>query len=126
MVSNQRTHIAEKKKRQPNQEWRRLKNFTYENGLYGNSIVCACGKRFWKGSENIVNHRKKHAKNDAPLLEKYGIKKTTVILQRLEKSKDTEVLNSLKSSVQKLSEHPYSCTICHMTFKEPTKLGKDL
>ena len=88
--------------------------------------MCACGKKFWKGSENLVNHREMHAKNDAPLLEKYEIKKTTVMLQRLEKSRDTEILNSLKTSVQKLATYPYACNVCHMTFKEPTDLGKDL
>ena len=113
-----------KKKRRPRQDWRSLKNFTYQNGLYGNNIICACGKRFWKGSENLVNHREKHAKYDAPLLEKHGIRKSIVKLERLEKSQDREILQSIKVSVQKLAESPYACTICHMKFEEPTDLGK--
>ena len=60
------------------------------------------------------------------MLEKYGIKKTTVTLQRLEKYRDPEIQNYMKTSLQKLSEHPYACTVCHMKFKEPTDLGKDL
>ena len=50
-------------------------------------------------------------------------KKTTVKLQRLEKFRDPKVQNSMKTSLQKLSEHPYACSICHMTFKEPIDLG---
>ena len=37
-------------------------------------VVC---KKLWKGSASLANH----ARNDAPLLETYGIKKKTVSLQ---------------------------------------------
>ena len=125
LASHVKRHVGLISWKQRSQDWRSQKNF---KGVWdiGNSVVCACGKRFWKGADSLVNHRKMHARNDAPLLEKYGIKKAIVTVQRLEQSKDMETLNSLKTSLQKLSEHPYACTVCHMTFKEPTDLGKDL
>ena len=126
LANHVKRHVGLIKWKPRSQDWRSLKNFKGIRSKNENSILCACGKKFWKGSESLVNHRKMHEKNDAPLLEKYGIKKSTVTVQRLEKSKDKEILNSLKTSVQKLSKHPYACTVCHMTFKEPTDLGKNL
>ena len=125
LANHVKRHVGLIKWKPRSQDWRSLKNYKGIRSQNGNSIVCACGKRFWKGSESLVNHRIMHARNDAPLLEKYGIEKTSVMLQRLENSTDIEILNSLKTSAQKLSEHPYACTVCHMTFKEPTDLGKD-
>ena len=126
LAGHVKRHVGLIRWKQRNQDWRSLKNFKGVRSKNGNTILCACGKKFWKGSDSLVNHQKMHAKNDAPLLEKYGIKKTTVTIQRLEQSKDKEILNSLKTSLQRLSEHPYACNVCHMTFKEPTDLGKDL
>ena len=125
LATHVKRHVGLIKWKPRSQDWRSLKNFKGIRSKNENSIVCACGKRFWKGSDSLVNHRKMHVRNDAPLLEKYGIKRTTVTVQRLEQSKDMKILNSLKTSVQKLSEHPYACTVCYMKFKEPTDLGKD-
>ena len=126
LANHVKRHVGLVKWKQRSQDWRSLKNFKGIRSKKENLIGCACGKRFWKGSDSLVNHRKMHARNDAPLLEKYGIKKTTVTLQRLEKYRDPEIQNYMKTSLQKLSEHPYACTVCHMKFKEPTDLGKDL
>ena len=126
LATHVKRHVGLIKWKPRSQDWRSLKNFKGIRSKKENLIGCACGKRFWKGSDSLVNHRKMHARNDAPLLEKYGIKKTTVTLQRLEKYRDPEIQNYMKTSLQKLSEHPYACTVCHMKFKEPTDLGKDL
>ena len=126
LAAHVKRHVGLIKWKQRNQDWRSQKNFKGIRSKKENLIVCACGKKFWKGSDSLANHQKMHARNDAPFLEKYGIKKTTVTLQILEKYRDPEIQNSIKTSLQKLSEYPYACSVCHLTFKEPTDLGKDL
>ena len=68
-------HVGLIKWKQRSQDWRSLKTYKGVWSKKENSVVCACGKRFWKGSDSLINHRKMHARNDAPILEKYGIKK---------------------------------------------------